>query len=795
MQNELLDQVQDASTYITYINTLTSPDQEIDRFLEQIKSLRSCINPTLQYCSLQNFLNALLVLTYPGLISYEIITITLNILLDNDDKIDSNLKEELPILNEISLLKTAQDIQQESTFKAQSLGFHSISNLSSNNEIKTNFIKSKILQLSKFHNDINELSGLFNDSNQELKDWQKYIVEPYGFYWTHYGKLYPNEAISFNSYLLLGSLEEKFNVFINPIDRNQIQTLEQWLKSTAIPLLSYYDENLEPLQNWMFHQAHEGSNLRKYGIWNICIRLMSENFDNSKLKSVIREYLASCYYYALTEDSNVSSMELTKTYDTILATLNVIGFNKDSQSSSTPPSIKFEDIQNYETFEEFLSKNNLLSPLFEPSQIYFLYDAITSCQKLYPINKLTLKQYLLYKFGINDNDVQREISKITSNITLTNWEQLVNSVELFKSEFIPSSKSSSFDCILLERLLIANLFEPINQLIENKKINISSKEIFDITLEKLWDSIDQATNLNDKIGHLHHAKLCVDIIDNLNQDLGKEQREEIIKLKRLFKAMHSMKNFKIVVEKNRPFTPKQLLQYSGNLEDDKNCMKLINIILEQNPKSYLAFEKLFRILHDLLFYFNNQNQQDEGEEGSGFFFNKLKTACIESSLVDNNFQFAYNQSLELFEHFKETNKQKQFENFWLTFYQVGKFVSPDWFESDNELEKLEILIKQREILSLTMSELNCGENIKIVLDQWSNVNKQIENQNYSKKLEDIKTFKQDQNNNDIGYNLQQPMNNLAKEIINDAASTTNNASEKISNLFVSGLGWAIGAKK
>ncbi|KAI5957131.1 hypothetical protein KGF54_000059 [Candida jiufengensis] len=792
MNYESLEESRDASTYISFVNLLTSANNDVNSVIEFIQSVKSFINIDSKYCTTNNFINALLIFTYPGIIPYESIPIILEILLDEGtvDNSEINDTDEFIITNETSLLNTARDLQQETTFNAQSLGFN-IDSTKSVDEIIQKFIQSKTLHLSNFHNDINEISGLFQNSQiPSLQVWYERIVKPYGYYWSNYGNVYPDEAILFNKYLLLNSLQEKFDTFINPINRNHIQTIDSWMRNTILPIIIYYNEDIEPLQNWMFHQSHHGSILRKYGIWNICIKLLLERIDKSKLQTLISDYLASCYFYAFVDDTNISSMELTKTYDTILDTLKAIGI----ENSSPTPQIQIEDFSNFESFDDFASNKNPLSPLFHPKQVHYLYDALLTCQRLYPINKLTLNKFLHYKFALDDTDLQREVTKITSNITSSNWEQLLNSVELFKTEFIPTTKTSLVDGLLLERLYMANLFESVNELYDDRKIKLSTKEIYEITLEKFWDSIDQSTNINDKIGNLHNAKLCIDIFDKLilEKDLDHETREEIIRFKHLFKAIHSLKNFKIVVEKNKSFTPKQLLQYSGNIDDEKNCIKLINIILEQNPKSYLAFEKLFRIFNDLLLYFNNHDKIEKND--TNYYFNKLKTACIESSLVDNNFQYAYNQSIELFEHFSKSNKQN-IENFWLTFYQVGKFVSPDWFESDDEIEHLEILIKQREILSLTISELNCGDNIKIILDQWSTINQQIENQDFKHKLEQIKSLNQNENNNSVGFNLQQPMNKLAKEIINDATNTTNNAGEKISNLFVSGLGWAIGAKK
>ncbi|RLV89161.1 hypothetical protein JA1_005328 [Spathaspora sp. JA1] len=171
----------------------------------------------------------------------------------------------------------------------------------------------------------------------------------------------------------------------------------------------------------------------------------------------------------------------------------------------------------------------------------------------------------------------------------------------------------------------------------------------------------------------------------------------------------------------------QLLTFNHNL------LELITIISQQNPKSYISFEKLFQVISDLSIYFQS-NQQDT-------YFNKVKIACIESSLIEDNFNYAYTQTMQLFPMCKD----------WIIFYQVGKYISPDW-----DTAPLYILIKQREILGLILEHFD--ENFKMVLDQWDRINSQIEQ-----------------------YQVGQQ---VSREVGRDV----------ISNLLVSGLGWAIGAK-
>ncbi|KAI3404179.2 hypothetical protein KGF56_003079 [Candida oxycetoniae] len=786
-----LERSLDASLYVSLVQVLSSSlSQDYEQLLSQLRIVKArLINFRPYYVTKANLLNTLLVYTYPETIPYSLVSEIAEFILSEIEIVEAE-DATYPfqsIENETSLIQTADDLLIDTNSKSQALGFEYDESIDANMNL-LRFIQAKTFDLSRSYRDLNEISGLFENVDfKEFRLWQQGVIEPYKYYWTHFGSIYQSESISSHAYLKSHSLQEHFDILVHPIDSDQVHSVKSWFQYTILPILSHYDFDLEPLESWMFTKYH-GSVQQKFELWNIGIKMLANQLGISKIQNIVEKYLVMCYYNAfILQASAISSVDLTKLYDIISETLSAIVCD---DTAVEPPSLQFDWQSSITaaTFDEFSSIHNPLHPLFQIKYTAFLRDAIATCQRLFPISKLTLDKYLELKFNSNDSSLQKEVSKITCNINASNSQQLIQMVEVFQKVFVPRGKKANVvNYILLERLLTANLFDQVTLLLKDGGFDLSTKEIYELVMEKFWESFNQATNINDKIGHLHQSRKCLDLVENQNptqSDLSEANRKEIVKLKHLFKAMSAMKNFKIVVEKNKPFTPSQLIKFSGQITnnqiDEKNCFHLITIILEQNAKSYLAFEKLFRILNDLLLYFDNLDLVE-----SNFYFNKLKSACIESALVDNNFSFAYDQSIELFEHFAATTN---IDEFWLTFYQVGKFVSPDWLESD-ESDILGIWIKQRQILSLTLQRINCGDHVTIVLDQWNNLNRQIEKHCSEKEVYQAKT------SYDYEPQAQQPITSITQGLITDATKRSNNASEKISNLFVSGLGWAIGATK
>lgn len=775
----LLDPQQDAQLYVSTVKLFVSANET--QLANQIKVAQSAtLNSKPYYNTTHNLLNVLLVSTYPGTIPYSSIYNLAKLILNESEYTeDISMQDAFTIPNERSLISTANDLLQDINSTAQTLGFNYSSSLSQIENL-LHFFQAKTLHLSQFHNSVEEINDLFENAHfDELRQWYKRVLKPYSYYWIHYGMVYQSNCASLREYLLARDLNAKFGILIAPLSSNEIRGTESWLKSTILPLLEYFDFDLTILQNWMFHEHHKGSVFRKYELWHETIKLITGKVEASNLDGIIKEYLASCYYYALNgESSTLSSIELTKIYDIVIETLSYF-----QEQDFSPPTLNLKEIPHFENFDTFLQGSNPLSPLFNSSQTHFLIQALKICQRLYPLNKLTLKKYLEYKFNVGAVDFQKEIAIITSSISSSNWEQLIHLVRIFQDEFITADEKSVVASVLLERLLAANLYQVVDTLFDDDYFQLSDQKMYDLVLETFWDRLNQATNFNESIGSLHHAKQLFKFLEKLSRSdgLNEKSHKDIIRFKHLFRAINSIKNFKLVYDKRKPFTPKDLLQFStdGNQGYEQKCIQLAMMILEHNPKSYLAFDKLFRILNDLLLYFNEDDLEQFDANGC---FNRLKSACIESALIDNNFQYAYKQSMELIDHFA---KSPSIDEFWLTFYQVGKYVSPNWVDDDTEASRLETMIKQREILSQTLQKIDCDGHVKIILNQWNRLNEKIEKDYLN--IDKLKFAGFESKSDSREPEISQVELNMAR--------LPDKAGEKISNLFVSGLGWAIGANK
>ena len=95
------------------------------------------------------------------------------------------------------------------------------------------------------------------------------------------------------------------------------------------------------------------------------------------------------------------------------------------------------------------------------------------------------------------------------------------------------------------------------------------------------------------------------------------------------------------------------------------------------------------------------------------------------------------------------------------------------------------MIKQRELLSQTLQKIDCDGHVKVILDQWNRLNEKIEHDYQS--IDQLKFAGFETKSDAKGPELSQVELNMAR--------LPDKAGEKISNLFVSGLGWAIGANK
>ena len=804
MSDYLVDKIIDSKLYV-YTIQLVSSSTDIDKLCAYLSLLDTKVlsfeGHDFTFTTRSNILNAILVHTYPLNLKLEdfiklaklLIEPPNDFTLDEDDSFDvEEFALGLPteVSNQVSLIATAQDLMVDTNMKSTDIG--RLKFRSSPDVLLLSFIQAKTVQLSRYFDNVNDLMPMYESMSSDVfQVWFSGVISPYNYYYDHYGQVYKGATLQ--DYLGTGeAIENKFDILIAPLTTGKVAHLEQWITNVIIPVIKYHGNDFRSLNNWLFYSAAgpttKTSTVSKYSIWASCISSINQHFEVKEFKVIAETFLAACYYFGFKEDADaVSSVDIMNIYGLIHKTLSFLNNG----------TLKLEDFQNIDygkvamncdSLAQFYTVSNPLYGLFQYDSIPVLNHIIETCQKLFPINKLTINKFLEFKFEPESIDIEKEVLRITSNINHSNWQLLIRSVNLFKSSFVTDEElKKQLSSIIIERLLFADLFDVAEELFFNEYI--STDKFYSLVEEKFWDSLNHAVNLNEKTGLLYNAHQCLNLFDKLilKKDLKELNRQQIVKFKHLFKAMHALKNFKIIVvergDRGKPLTPSILV----NTFVDNNVLRLMTMILEQNPKSYLAFEKLYRILNDLLIFFG------EEDDNGNYYFKKLKTACIESSLIDNNFNHAYTQSIELFKYFEDKSDDRRIDEFWLTFYQVGKYISPQWFEEPDQAIDLEVLIKQREILSLTIATLSLGENSKIVINQWQVLNEKIQRNSLENDIDKVKQ-KFSSENSRTAKHLEN-IGSIANDIINDASRTTNNAGEKISNLFVSGLGWAIGANQ
>lgn len=693
-----------------------------------------------------------------------------------------------------AVLRTAHDIRSYAESYSRENGFNFTPN--EPRDVLFAFTKARVLRGASYANDVNENSPFFAllAGFPPFEEWYSGIIGPFSYYWDNYGSISENSVIA-SDFLRLDTFSSRFEALISPLAGSKYSektSVQNWCTRVLLPLVYYHNKDLTQLLEWLYEER-DLSVIHKYQVWNSTIKAIvtfrsysGDQFEIADFSLIVEFFLAGCYYYAVLEGESSTSVETLQIYDLIRETLIVLETSFGEGLIINNFQIDLD--QEYDSLKHFIrSPKNSLRPLFTPNKdaIATLNEAASTCERLYATNKLTLCEFLRLKYSDSGfTSKEKEITTLLSGVNATNYSQLLKAARLFSSAFIDSNPehAQTINKLIVSRFLLANLFDAVGEFYDQGELNLSTDTFFELTSKKFWTSYNLATNLNDKIGRLHEASQCFVLYEKYSrsESLSETHRGSLIKTRHLLKAISNMKNFKIVVDKGKPFTPARLISKFGSLSDENTPLHLISTILEQNPKAYLAYEKLYKILNDLLIFF-------EDSETSQEYLPLLKATCIEAALVDNNFDFAFKHCKELFEHYGSNGER--INEIWLTFYQVGKYVSMEWFgdyDAAVNSKKIEILLKQREILSLLLKKIKPTDltldNSRQIARQFTAINAEIGT--WYETLRDIPAPRPSRTNQ-VGA--------ITSEIVSDATATTNQASEKLSNLFVSGLGWAIGA--
>ncbi|CAN3353992.1 hypothetical protein DICA4_B01244 [Diutina catenulata] len=645
-----------------------------------------------------------------------------------------------------------------------------------------------------------------------LEQWYRGVLLPYRYYHSHCA-----DPVSLRDYLHPDTHAHQFAVV-----RGASTDAGAWLAHAVLPLAGHHGGDLAPLEHSLFDDEPEDVVAHFERLETVFAAMVEAELELDAYRPLLRLFLAQVYYLSVHEGglaSRLSSVKLLRVYDVVARTLDLFESAAEPLDVAQVVSGAPEGWGHYQSLHQFVSDaQNPLAPLYEArgASIVTLEHMLSLCVAMYPTSGLTLAKTLGFYHDQTHHpqNLVREVSRLTSTLAQGTWPTWWQATERFLATFVPASCSVAVEAnkVVVERFLFANLFAVVKSpLFETHRQLVDDDTWFDAVADKFWDSFNSASNLNDKIGQLAHAQACVSLLDDMALDVDDRRRQRLVQAKHLLKALALLKNFKFFIDPGQPVTPKQLV---ARYRDDP--LGLVNRVLEMNPKSYLAFDKLFKILNDFVMSDEpdhsspekptekpTENPSSEGSQPVGVdrdhaqtttpaasYFTQVKTMCIESALIDGNFNFAYAQATALFDFYS----RHEVSDNWLTFYQVGKWVSPAWFDDDADAgARLAVLLKQRTILGRCLAAMDPSDCQRIVVGQWSSVNAQLASF-YSPEALQVVTdcqFVAQQ----APSSVQDEVHQLTSSLLSDASTTSTQASRNLQKMFVSGLGWAIGANK
>lgn len=245
--------------------------------------------------------------------------------------------------------------------------------------------------------------------------------------------------------------------------------------------------------------------------------------------------------------------------------------------------------------------------------------------------------------------------------------------------------------VMIESLFERDEFSKISALLDQDQ-NDEDKQLL---VKNFWKFFYQSENINDK-----SFNTLTEILNLLKSKFPSDQ--ELNQLSELTTVAKELSRFSINLPPHG-FKPHYVVTYK------ERAMDIISNILELNPKLYKQPERTFNILTQLNHCFE--------KETNVILETKLLTLHIDHALVNRDFMFAYKLCKDWFSLIdpKNTDILTDTRNQWLTIFQVGKYMDPEW--PDGEIP-VEILILQMELLS-DLFQYAPADQIEIIANQWS----------------------------------------------------------------------------
>lgn len=814
----------DARLYVLFVMATLQNPESIESIFARIGPISA--SSSFHFTTPQNLLNILLLYTTPVSVSpLECASIASELiasLVDTPEVQLENLFEDIQNLiqwleqklgddslqlnGDDAYVEAAKELSRDARERASHYGFEY---QGQGQQLYFAFAKAKTLQLSAYLPDLSSCEPLFDSLSgyAPFEAWHHGIVRPYLYFWNNHASLDNGIALP-RLYLQLETHFEQFNFLISPLDLDSVSISEKlsislYLGNVILPLSVYHENDLNPLSSWLVTTHSNWKLSSTFEYWKQVFTAIfsfhtykGDTFTVDACITLVRHFVSGGLYYGLQLERSLGSVEKIRILEHIEKTTAFLIDKLHIHSTLQSNNLRLLQSSETTSYAEFTSQPNVIELLNSSYELVLvsLHEMASTCSVLFPYSGFTIRRYLELKEmeEVDLDSIKREVFAIFLHVTDKNYPELCKALDLFCDVFlhIRNQEREKIDAIVFERLMDAKKFTLASTRLNPTNHLLNNETYLEIAISKLWANFNSASSLDEVLAVSLPTKLCLNIIEQINSGARASDTlvNTVVGLKHLFRALGLLKNFKFYLQRGRSVTPKDIIDKLTRVDAEESFtpMSLVSVILEQNKKAYLVHEKLYKITTDLALFI--------GFDDSWVSFYKVRCACIESALIERDFNFAYKQSKELLSHAAEQNKTQTLNEVWLIFYQVGKFVPREWlddFDPKVHKQKIEILTKQREIVSLALKYIRpsqlSGDNSRLLVGQFCNINAAIDSW-YSE---------ENQHQNDgVSSAMQSAQTTLQENLsglVKEAAQSKNQASEKISNLLVSGLGWAIGA--
>lgn len=348
------------------------------------------------------------------------------------------------------------------------------------------------------------------------------------------------------------------------------------------------------------------------------------------------------------------------------------------------------------------------------------------------VTVLEMKQFMEFFTNCSTKYSFQEIFAITQeeeSAQLAHFTSLCHE-EFDKTSEIPSFLQSMYETVLkaesddkiftrismddkiysiVEIFLQMNEFNYIEMVITRFHYD-EDAQVYKLLVKFFWHFFNNASNGLRKEPEIRKSSQTLQIIQ---RHMAQQAGANLTRMEVLLELADKLSHYSINLNKTHggtrdaAFKPSNILEY-------KDCpLDIISNLLELNPRLYKDLPTTRGLLSGI---YESLSISDEGQAVK--IEVDLMILHIDYALVNLDFDVAYEMGERVFELCREHGQQMMKalgDEHWLTLYQMGKFIDPNWV--DNEIPT-EIIILQMGILGKLL-EICPLEEVEIVTSQWS----------------------------------------------------------------------------